>query len=141
MQSNKKKEVNKIMNNKRIGNKFEKDFAEYLSKKGYWVHFIETSSHVGSQPFDIIAIKRDFPELYDCKTLNNKNGLFPLSRIEENQRLAYKRVRKCKNHETFFALAIIWNNDLYFVDFDDIDFDKKSIDLKQINPYKENFYE
>lgn len=129
------------MNNKILGSKFEKDFAEYLSKKGYWVHFIEGSAHTGSQPFDIIAIRRDFPELYDCKTLNNKNGLFPMSRIEENQRLAYERVRKCRNPETIFSLAILWNNDLYFFDFDDINFEDKSIDLKKINPYKKGFYD
>ena len=75
------------------------------------------------------------------KTLNNKNGLFPISRIEENQRLAYERVRICRNPQTIFALAILWNNDLYIVDFDDIDFDKKSIDLKKHGPYKERFYD
>ena len=26
-----------MISNKKIGSKFEKDFAEYLSKKGYWV--------------------------------------------------------------------------------------------------------
>lgn len=129
------------MNNKVLGSNFEKDFANFLASKNYWVHFIEGAAHTGSQPCDIIAIKRDFPELYDCKTLNNKNGLFPISRIEENQRLAYERVRECRNPETIFSLAILWNNNLYYVDFDDIDFNKKSIDLKEISPYKENFYE
>ena len=129
------------MNNKVLGSNFEKDFANFLASKNYWVHFIEGAAHTGSQPCDIIAIKRDFPELYDCKTLNNKNGLFPISIIEENQRLAYERVRECRNPETIFSLAILWNNNLYYVDFDDIDFNKKSIDLKEISPYKENFYE
>ena len=129
------------MNNKVLGSNFEKDFANFLASKNYWVHFIEGAAHTGSQPCDIIAIKRDFPELYDCKTLNNKNGLFPISRIEENQRLAYERVRECRNPETIFSLSILWNNNLYYVDFDDIDFNKKSIDLKEISPYKENFYE
>lgn len=129
------------MNNKILGNKFEKDFCEFLANKKYWVHFIEGASHTGAQPCDIIAIKRDFPELYDCKTLNNKNGLFPISRIEENQRLAYERVRECRNPETIFSLAILWNNNLYYVDFDDIDFNKKSIDLKEISPYKKGFYD
>lgn len=129
------------MNNKSLGNKFEKDFAIFLANKGYWVHFIEGAAHTGSQPCDIVAIKRDFPELYDCKTLNNKNGLFPISRIEENQRLAFERLRKCKNHRTNFALAILWNNDVYYVFFDDIDFEKKSIDLKKIYPTWEGFYE
>ena len=129
------------MNNKVLGSNFEKDFANFLASKNYWVHFIEGASHTGSQPCDIIAIKRDFPELYDCKTLNNKNGLFPISRIEENQRLAYERVRECRNPETIFSLAILWNNNLYYIDFDDIDFNKKSIDLKEISPDKKGFYD
>lgn len=129
------------MNNKILGSNFEKDFANFLASKNYWVHFIEGAAHTGSQPCDIVAIKRDFPELYDCKTLNNKNGLFPISRIEENQRLAFERLRKCKNHRTNFALAILWNNDVYYVFFDDIDFEKKSIDLKKIYPTWEGFYE
>lgn len=29
------------MNNKIRGNIFEKDFANFLANKGYWVHFIE----------------------------------------------------------------------------------------------------
>lgn len=129
------------MNNKTLGNKFEKDFAKYLSNKDYWVHFLEGAAHTGSQPCDIIAIRKDFPELYDCKTLNNKNGLFPISRIEENQRLAFQKLRKCRNHKTIFALAILWNNNIYIVDFDDINFNDKSIDLKEIKPTWEGFYE
>lgn len=129
------------MNNKILGNKFEKDFCEFLANKKYWVHFIEGASHTGAQPCDIIAIKKDFPELYDCKTLNNKSGLFPISRIEENQRLAYERIRECGNPETIFSLAILWNNNLYYIDFDDIDFNKKSIDLKEISPDKKGFYD
>lgn len=129
------------MNNKILGNKFEKDFCEFLANKKYWVHFIEGASHTGAQPCDIIAIKKDFPELYDCKTLNNKSGLFPISRIEENQRLAYERIRECGNPETIFSLAILWNNNLYYIDFDDIDFNKKSIDLKEISPHKKGFYD
>lgn len=130
-----------MISNKKIGSKFEKDFCEFLANKKYWVHFIEGASHTGAQPCDIIAIKKDFPELYDCKTLNNKSGLFPISRIEENQRLAYERIRKCGNPETIFSLAILWNNNLYYIDFDDIDFNKKSIDLKEISPYKKGFYD
>ena len=117
--------------NKKIGNDFEKDFMEYMSKKGYWVHFLEGKANVGSQPCDCICIKRDITALYDCKTLANKNGLFPLSRIEENQRLAYKKLRKCQNYTTIFSLAILWNNDVYIVDFDDIDFNSKSFYVQE----------
>lgn len=28
------------MNNKRMGTKFEQDFAEFLSNRGYWVHLV-----------------------------------------------------------------------------------------------------
>ena len=128
------------MNNKSLGSKFEKDFADFLSKKGYWVHYIEGAAHTGAQPCDIVAIRRDSTELYDCKTLNNKNGLFPLSRVEENQRLAFKRFRKCQNVKSTFALAILWNDDVYFVDFDNIDFTQKSIDLKKLFPFIRGFY-
>ena len=129
------------MNNKSLGSKFEKDFAEYLSIKGCWVHFIEGAAHTGAQPCDIIAIKNDRVQLYDCKTLNNKNGIFPLSRVEENQRLAFQRFRECWNEISTFALAILWNNDLYFIDFDNIDFFQKSIDLKEFHPFIRGFYE
>lgn len=114
---------------------------ELLAKKGYWVTFLEGKANIGSQPADIIAIRRDNVELYDCKTLANKNGLFPISRIEENQRLAFERLRKCRNPLTVFALSILWNNNIYIVDLDDINFEDKSIDLKQIGPTLEGFYE
>lgn len=129
------------INNKKLGSNFEKDFMKYMSKKGYWVAYFEGRANIGSQPCDLICVRRDWAELYDCKTLANKNGLFPIDRIEENQRLAFQRLRKCRNPNTDFALAILWNNDVYFVYFDDIDFTKKSIDLKQIGPVIENFSE
>lgn len=131
----------KKISNKQKGSKFENDFAEYLYKKGYWVHLIANSAHTGSQPCDIIAMKNDFTELYDCKTLENKNGIFTLERVEQNQINAYKKIRQCGNKETIFALAILWNNTVYIIEFDDIDFSKKSIDLKEELYYMENFYE
>lgn len=130
----------KKINNKKLGSKFEKDFMNFLGNKGYWVSFFEPKAD-GSQPCDIIAIRRDIAYLFDCKTLANKNGLFPISRIEENQRLAFQRLRKCRNHETDFSLVILWNNNIYMVDFDDINFEDKSIDLKKMQPIGENFYE
>jgi hypothetical protein len=45
-----------MISNKKIGSKFEKDFANFLSKKGYWVHFIEGASHTGSQPRRFICL-------------------------------------------------------------------------------------
>ena len=127
------------MNNQQIGSRFEKDFARFLANQGYWVHLIERSAHSGSQPFDLIAIKNDIPHCIDCKTLANKGGRFPTSRIEDNQILAYKRFKKCGN--TNFDLAILWNNDVYLIPFDCIDFKEKSIPLADNCPEWRNFYE
>lgn len=127
------------MNNKILGSKFEKDFMKHLAKLNYWCAYMEGAAHTGAQPCDIIACKDGRIWAVDCKTLNNKNGLFPVDRIEENQRLAYKRFKKCGN-ENFF-LAILWNNNVYFVPLSMILFEEKSIDLKSIPATWRNFYE
>lgn len=94
---------------------------------------------LGSQPFDIIAIKDNIPYCIDCKTLANKSGTFNLDRVEENQRLSFQKYRKCGN--IYFYLAILWNNDIYRVWLDEIDFDKKTINVKDYYKIVENFYE
>ncbi len=114
------------MNNKRLGNDFEKKYAEILRKKGYWVTFLSPKQHIGSQPCDLIAIKEDKPMLIDCKTCNTH--LFPISRIEENQRQAFKRYTECRN--TKFILAIKYNKKIYEIDMKNIDFSQKNIDLE-----------
>ena len=114
------------MNNKNLGNNFEKEFAEILRKKGYWVTFLSPKQHVGSQPADLIAIKDNKPMLVDCKTCKTK--YFQINRIEQNQRLAFKRYTKCGN--TKFILAIKYNNKIYEIDMKDIDFEQKSIELE-----------
>jgi len=114
------------LNNKRLGSSFEKEYAEILSNKGYWVTFLFPREHIGSQPCDLIAIKDDRPILIDCKTC--KSSLFPISRIEENQRLAFRKYRKCGN--TKFILAIKQGNKVYEIDMKEIDFTQKSIDLE-----------
>ena len=43
-------------NNQQKGKDLEKRFMEYLSRQGYWVHFMHPAPD-GSQPFDIIACK------------------------------------------------------------------------------------
>lgn len=115
------------MNNKEIGNNFEKEYTEILKNKGYWVTFITPKQNIGSQPCDLIAIKNNKPILIDCKTC--KTHLFPMSRIEENQRQAYKMFTKFGNTE--FILAIKYNEKIYEINMKNIDFTKKSIDLER----------
>lgn len=115
------------MNNKKLGNSFEKEYAEILKNKGYWVTFLTPKQNVGSQPCDLIAIKDNKAILIDCKTCSTH--LFPISRIEENQRQAFKRFSKCGN--TNFILAIKYNYKIYEINLNDIDFTQKSIDLER----------
>ena len=114
------------MNNKVLGNSFEKEYAKILRERGYWVTFLTPKKNIGSQPCDLIAIKDDKPILTDCKTC--KTHLFPINRIEENQRQAFKRYSKCGN--TKFILAIKYNNRIYEINMKDIDFKQKNLDLE-----------
>ena len=114
------------MNNKVLGNNFEKELAEILKKKGYWVTLLTPKNHIGSQPADLIAIKNNKPTLIDCKTSNTH--LFPLTRIEQNQWNASKRYFKCGNID--YLIAIKYKNDIYMVPIDTINKNEKNIDLR-----------
>ena len=113
------------------GKKFETKLCEYLSKKGWYVVYMEKGV-TGSQPCDIVAIRNNLPLMIECKNLTAKNGLFPISRIEQNQLLSYKKFKSC--HNSNFILAINWNNEVYLVDFDWLKFYQNSIDLKIMDP-------
>lgn len=114
------------MNNKTIGNQFEKEYAEILSKQGFWVTFITPKTTNGSQPCDLIAIKDNIAFLIDCKTSESKS--FPLKRIEQNQREAFKKYQYCGNMN--YYLAIKHENKIYKIDMAEIDFKQKNINLE-----------
>lgn len=85
------------MNNKRIGSDFERRYAAYLKKLGFWVHFLSPAPD-GSQPFDFIALKGEPDGTYriiaaDCKTCNTNR--FSLDRIEDNQVMAFTQLINC----------------------------------------------
>lgn len=115
------------MNNKVLGNNFEKEMAELLKQKGYWVHLITPARYTGSQPADIIAVKNNKAILIDCKTCGTH--LFPIHRIEQNQRLAFKKFISCGNSDYF--LAIKYNKKMYFINLKDVNFNEKYIDLTE----------
>lgn len=89
------------MNNKKLGTFWERECAEILSKKGFWVHFI-TPNVAGQQPFDLIAVKDDRPYAIDCKT--TISPIFPLSRLEENQLTAFDLWLRCGNRHCLIAI-------------------------------------
>jgi hypothetical protein len=98
------------------------------------VHLIQEVNHG-----DLFVCKNNIPILIDCKTLNNKNGLFPTLRIEENQRLAYEKFKACGNDN--YYLAILWQNKVYIIPMNSINFLDKSIDLKKYKEKWSEFYE
>ena len=80
-------------NNKRLGSEFEQYMCDLLKKGGFWVHFM-SESRLGSQPFDIIAASGAYAFAIECKTVREGAASFPLSRLEEKQRLACHAWRK-----------------------------------------------
>lgn len=91
------------MSNKSAGTAFEREFAELLAEKGFWVHRLQDNQN--GQPFDIIAVKNGRAYAFDCKDCAGRS--FPLSRIEENQRLAMEQWEKCGNGTGYFAVHFI----------------------------------
>ena len=84
------------MNNKVRGMQFEREICKVLSENGYWVHFMSPDNK-GAQPFDIIAVKDGMALAADCKTC--KDLAFPISRLEDNQVMAFERWMECGNVE------------------------------------------
>lgn len=103
------------MNNKKLGIEWEKGMCDKLRAEGYWVHFITPDAR-GAQPFDIIAVKDGFAHAIECKTLLASEKYFRISRIEENQRLAFEKWLACGNCMPIIAVkhgddikCIEWN--------------------------------
>lgn len=98
------------MTNKKLGNDFEKELCERLSKQGFWCHnFVQSKD---GQPADVIAVKNKKAYLIDCKVCSTRKG-FDLSRMEENQDCSMELWRDCHNGEGWFALKL--ENRIYMI--------------------------
>ena len=89
------------MNNKRLGTRFERQLCQWFAERGYWVHFISPDSR-GAQPFDIIAVKNGKVRAIDCKTC--KDHIFRMSRLEDNQVMAFEKWISCGNGSPYIAV-------------------------------------
>jgi Holliday junction resolvase len=98
------------MNNKRLGTAFEQEFCKLLADAGYWVHFIAPDNS-GAQPFDIIAVRYGISYAFDCKTC--ESDTFNISRLEDNQIMAFEKWLKCGNSEPM--IVIKHKGRVYFV--------------------------
>jgi len=86
--------------NKKIGNEFETEFCERLSKEGFWCH--NMTQNASGQPADVIAVKNQLAYLIDCKVCTR--DAFSLSRIEENQIFSMETWDECGNGVGWFAI-------------------------------------
>ena len=95
------------MTNKKLGNDFEQEVCEILSKHGFWVHPLNANK--SGQPADIIAVRNKTAYLIDAKVCSSRG--FALSRVEENQELAMDLWWECGNGVGWFAFRLkggIW---------------------------------
>lgn len=90
------------MTNKKLGNDFEQEVCEILSKHGFWTH--NMAMNKSGQPADIIAVRNKTAYLIDAKVCSSRG--FALSRMEENQDLAMELWKECGNGQGWFALKV-----------------------------------
>lgn len=91
-----------MVTNRKLGTDFEQALCELLFEKGFWVHNL--AQNQAGQPADIIAVINSKPYLIDAKVCSDNK--FPLSRIEENQKLSMELWGDCKNKTGWFAFLI-----------------------------------
>lgn len=115
------------MNNKKLGTEWEQKVCKYLSDNGYWAHFIVPDAR-GAQPFDIIAVKDGEAFAIDCKTC--VANTFNISRLEDNQIMAFGKWLACENSNAL--IAVEHNKHLHWIDYERL-MDKKSIKLTDDN--------
>lgn len=102
------------MNNKKHGTEFEKFILRRITEVGAWVHFLSPDEK-GAQPFDIIAVKNGVATAIECKTLDIKSKYFPLSRLEENQRMAFDKWLACGNAEPL--IVVEYGSDIKVIEY------------------------
>lgn len=100
------------MNNKILGTAFEREMCNLLASEGYWVHFIVPDAR-GAQPFDIIAVKAGQAIAIDCKTC--VANTFGISRLEENQIMAFEKWISCGNEMPL--VAVKHNEHIYLIPY------------------------
>jgi len=101
-----------LMNNKVVGTKFEREFAEMLAKHRFWVHLFQDNKN--GQPCDIVAAYGGHTYLIDCK--NCEKDYFLLSRMEENQYNAMELFKRMGNEDGWFAIQFS-GGDIYMLPY------------------------
>lgn len=121
------------MNNKRLGTAFERHVCQKIAETGAWVHFLSPDEK-GNQPFDLIAVQNNVACAIECKTLNDTAVYFPITRLEDNQILAFEKWISCGNLEPIIAIG--WRGECFFVGYSELKQNKK-IDMRKLKQEKE----
>ena len=102
--------------NRKVGTGFEKDLCRDLSARGFWCHGLTQNAQ--GQPFDVIAARNGMTYAIDCKDC--EKNVFPLSRIEENQRSAMGLWKETGNGTGWFALKLT-SGEVFLTSLDALD--------------------
>lgn len=103
------------VSNKSLGIAAERAVRDALSDDGWWVTKL-VENHNGA-PFDLLAVKNGAAKAIEVKHVG-ESRLFFLSRIEDNQRMAYRRWRECGNND--FEFAFFDGTEIFFWAADDV---------------------
>lgn len=96
------------------GADFERKLCKLLKVLGFWALQISRSAS-GAQPFDVIAVKDGKMLAVDCKVC--AANTFPLSRIEDNQWLAFRDISTKGGSNVKCGIMVFYNGDVYFYDY------------------------
>ena len=96
------------------GEEFEIIVCNWLKDNGYWALLIPRNKS-GAQPFDILAIRNSEIYAVDCKVCSEPR--LRLSRIEDNQWLAFESIKK----KTSATCGFVWYHEgkTGFIDYED----------------------
>ena len=96
------------------GKATEKFVAKTMKKHGYWATILP-KKHDGSQPCDVVAIKKNKAYLIDAKHVREEEVSFPFDRIEPNQEYSFLYARGFASIEnTGFAVFFERDKQLYW---------------------------
>ena len=107
-------QMNKKIDNRKMGDDFEKEAALYFEKNNYWVY--RFPNKICGQPFDILAINGSKIIAADCKVCSV--GRFDKNRIESNQHTAMYTILRKTNAEAGFILKL--ENKAIFISYSDV---------------------
>ena len=89
--------------NKALGNEFENWLCEYGHSLGFFAHKLTQSA--AGQPFDLVFARNNIPIFVDAKNCTGVRFIF--SRVESNQRNAFRMLNNLGCPHTYFAFRFL----------------------------------